>query len=596
MLKGEVFMQIMRHKGCQWHMKVIKIILLVAAATAILSGCRQEVELENISSITAQPDARGIHVSWAASKDADCYYVYRKAENDATYSYWGVTEKTELTDITVMDGEQYTYRVFPALKTDNEYHRGGQYLTTDSIFVLGAPSIASVQRSAAECTIQWGAVKNAANYSIYRKEAEAQNFERIGETKMNYYVDSAFDASKGYSYAVEANSFIDETAYPSKMSDAVSAYRAPMISSALREDYSTSVIMWENIAEGVEYAVYRAQIEEGEYELIGTTEQTFYRDMTAPSLIASETSTAIAPANYYYKVQVHAKSMDALSYSEKSLSAQLDSGAVLSAFFAARYVDFVSRDGFADALTEAVYADEFEKDLIDLKNQGYVTVTSKEVIDYINNAVPLPEKAVMLTIDGARRGAYEYAYPLLQKYGMRAVLSVMGGDIDSAAEVSQGSAAYCSWNELAEMEASGCFELAAQGYNINNVSDSNANNRDGVLKLEYESMEEYIKALSGDITLINNKLSGLSGQIPVIFTYPSASRDSVSDSVLTQEFSYALLLGDDDARNTRMNYFIDDAPPQTQRVLINRRDRLSGTTLMEYIVAAQRFDAENAGQ
>jgi hypothetical protein len=60
--------------------------------------------------------------------------------------------------------------------------------------------------------------------------------------------------------------------------------------------------------------------------------------------------------------------------------------------------------------------------------------------------------------------------------------------------------------------------------------------------------------------------------------------------MLINEFGYELLLGDDNSRRTRMNYFIDNAPTDTQLLLINRRDRILGTKLSQYIIASQRFD------
>lgn len=590
-MKGTSFLQKFVGKWVKTHVKDIKIFIYIIVATILLSGCREKIELQNISEISAQPDVKGIYVSWDVSKGANCYYVYRAAENDETYSYWGVTEKNEIIDITVLDGEKYTYRVYPALKTDKGYERGNKYLTTKSSFVLMTPSIISLQVSSKGCQIEWDQVESASNYTVYRGKEGESNFEIIGNTEKTHFIDITYDGSKAFTYAIEANSLIDGVTYSSNRSDAAQAYRTPVIKSALREDMNTSVIIWEEVGEGVEYIIYRALADDGEYELIGTTEQTFYRDMTANNLILTESSADKTSVNYYYKVQVCDTNSDAVSYSEKSQSVMLNSVESMSMLFVARYSDFANRNEVVDVKTDTIYVDEFEKDLIDLKNQGYVTITSDEVINYINNLSPLPEKSVMLTIDGAKHGVYEFAYPLLKKYNMKAVLSVMGGYIDNTEEISQDTE-YCSWSQIAEMAESNCFELAAGPYYLNSSLGSNSDDREGVLKLGYESMEEYKQTLSSDVMLSNDKLRKLSGQNPVIFSYSEAARDSVSDAVLMQEFGFQLLLGDNNSRSTRMNYFIDNAPPQTQLRLINRRDRLSGTKLKDYIIAAQRFDSQ----
>ena len=53
-----------------------------------------------------------------------------------------------------------------------------------------------------------------------------------------------------------------------------------------------------------------------------------------------------------------------------------------------------------------------------------------DVIDFVLNGTPLPEKPVMLTFDDGYYNDYVYAYPLLKKYNSKMVFSPIGRYVD----------------------------------------------------------------------------------------------------------------------------------------------------------------------
>ncbi len=563
--------------------------LLIIICVAAFAGCRQETELSNISDLKAVPDGRDIVVSWAPSKDANCYYVYR-ANHDGDYAYWGVTERTKIRDVTVLEGEQYSYTVYPALKTKNGYVRGSVYLSSDHVPVLIKPAITSVQVSDVGCVIRWEFIEGALKYSVYKKQP-GKDFAYIGDSSFNHYIDSSYEDGSVCEYVVQMSTVMNGQTFTSVLSEAVPTVSEPKIIQAAREDAYTAVITWEGIADEQKYSVYRAVAPDGEYELVGETDKPLFRDTNANFEILDQiTGQLMGTADYYYKVQAYKDIERSVSYSKDSQEMALDSTAPISKFFVARYVDFVDKSQVIGNDADMIYSNEFEQDLIYLKQNGYVTVTSKEVTDYINNIAPLPEKAVMLTIDDARYGVYEYAFPLLQKYGMKAVLGVVGEYADNASKEPAMARKYCNWEEISSMAASGCFELASGSYYLNDTQDTSVDKREGVLKHPFETSEQYSKLLGDDIALLNDKLIGIDGKTPAVFVYPYSARDAETDDVLINEFGFKLLLGDDDSRKTRMNHFVDSVPPEAKLWLLNRRNRLTGTSLDKYIIAAQRFD------
>ena len=68
----------------------------------------------------------------------------------------------------------------------------------------------------------------------------------------------------------------------------------------------------------------------------------------------------------------------------------------------------------------------FEQDLRYLQENGYTTVVIADLIAYVQDGKPLPEKPVMLTFDDGYYNNYLYAFPLLKQYNCKMVLSPIG--------------------------------------------------------------------------------------------------------------------------------------------------------------------------
>ena len=109
-----------------------------------------------------------------------------------------------------------------------------------------------------------------------------------------------------------------------------------------------------------------------------------------------------------------------------------------------------------------------EQDLLFLQGQGCHTVTMREVIAYVRDGAPLPEKPVMLTFDDGYYNNYLNAYPLLQKYGMKAVLSIIVGETDkySGLDENKESYSHVTWDMVNEMRESGLVEIQNHTYNL----------------------------------------------------------------------------------------------------------------------------------
>lgn len=114
-----------------------------------------------------------------------------------------------------------------------------------------------------------------------------------------------------------------------------------------------------------------------------------------------------------------------------------------------------------------VEADEFEADLQFLAANGYRTLSADELVQYLAGTHALDGRAVMLTFDDGPRNFFDVAFPLLKRYGARAVAFIApglhrdsgSGDVDDAEE-----ARPMTWQELQIIHGSGLVQFQSHTF------------------------------------------------------------------------------------------------------------------------------------
>lgn len=188
---------------------------------------------------------------------------------------------------------------------------------------------------------------------------------------------------------------------------------------------------------------------------------------------------------------------------------------------------------------------EFESDLKYLKEHGYSTINMTDLINYVHNNGKLPPKPVMITFDDGNLNNYIYGKPLLEKYKMKAVISVVGKYCDKFTSIAQTSSsqnnnpdyAYTTWAQVKEMSDSGYFEIQNHTYNLHLI-----NKRNGAKRIKGESLEAYKKVLVSDIGKLQDRLTEVTGIRPNTFTYPFGSISKESKEIL-KELGFKATLG-----------------------------------------------------
>ncbi|MGH7141764.1 MAG: polysaccharide deacetylase family protein [Minisyncoccia bacterium] len=96
---------------------------------------------------------------------------------------------------------------------------------------------------------------------------------------------------------------------------------------------------------------------------------------------------------------------------------------------------------------EAVTPKIFDEEMNWLKTAGYTVVGFSDLENYFANSTPLPPHPIILSFDDGWSDQYEYAFPILQKYGYRAEFFVFTNGINTKS--------FLTWDELKKMQAAG---------------------------------------------------------------------------------------------------------------------------------------------
>lgn len=151
-----------------------------------------------------------------------------------------------------------------------------------------------------------------------------------------------------------------------------------------------------------------------------------------------------------------------------------------------RYPDFVYepcletlRDEIPVFTFHSVESEGFEVQLRFLAQNGYQTLTADEVHACMTRDKPMPERAICITFDDGWASVWAVAYPLLKRFGMKAVCFLVPGLVGDSSQyhpnlddISRGTASpaevagreassepLCTWPEIRKMHADGTIDF-----------------------------------------------------------------------------------------------------------------------------------------
>ena len=156
----------------------------------------------------------------------------------------------------------------------------------------------------------------------------------------------------------------------------------------------------------------------------------------------------------------------------------------------------------ADNMT--VTLETFEEQMRFLAENGYHAVTIQQMIDYVCHGGDLPDKPVCITFDDGYLSNCEYAWPVLERYGLNATVYAIGVSVghdrfykDTQFELTP----HFSFEQAREMMKSGVIDVQSHTYDMHQWPpfESGDRVRKNILPLDGESDADYTAALNADI-------------------------------------------------------------------------------------------------
>lgn len=164
------------------------------------------------------------------------------------------------------------------------------------------------------------------------------------------------------------------------------------------------------------------------------------------------------------------------------------------------------------------------EDLQWMADHGWTTVLPSQLAA----GEPLPQKAVMLTFDDGYASNYTLAYPLLQEFQAKAVISIIVQHTDDQVPD------YLTWEMCREMVRSGLVEIGSHTY------AAHAGSENGIRRLEGESREEYEARVLPDLQTSIDLIEEHIGKAPVLFAYPNGVKESWAADFIQDHFAITL--------------------------------------------------------
>lgn len=218
----------------------------------------------------------------------------------------------------------------------------------------------------------------------------------------------------------------------------------------------------------------------------------------------------------------------------------------------------------------------FEGDLKWLSEHGYETVDSARLIAFCSGRGELPPKPVMITFDDGQESFLAFAVPLLEKYGMCAVMNVVGAyaDFFTANPDHNVAYSYLDWYQIAELSKTQAAEIGVHSFDLHYTGAG----REGCRIKPGESVREYEAVMNADLGEIESRFRDYGVEAASVFAYPFGFICPEAKALLVHR-GYQILL----TCEQRTNMLTGDPDELLSLGRYNRAETLDRERLFRYI-------------
>lgn len=126
----------------------------------------------------------------------------------------------------------------------------------------------------------------------------------------------------------------------------------------------------------------------------------------------------------------------------------------------------------------AITVEAFEEQMAYLHKYGFNTITLLELEKFLKGELEVPKRSVVITFDDGYSSNYQYAYPILKKYGFEASIFLITHSVKAVSEAfTPVRSTSLGWDQI--VETMDIFEYA------NHSHDMHRENEDGINYLNF---------------------------------------------------------------------------------------------------------------
>ncbi len=167
-----------------------------------------------------------------------------------------------------------------------------------------------------------------------------------------------------------------------------------------------------------------------------------------------------------------------------------------------------------------VPVEEFQSQMAWLKENGYVTPTLPQLLDWLNNEGELPPKSVVITFDDGYISIKDYVFPILKENGLKAVAFVIGARADGPT----AGLYHLSWDDIISIQTSQTIDFQ------NHTYDGHTGTHIGPDILSWPP-----ERFSEDLQHFEDCFEDHGLDRPLAFSYPFGAVNNTMTDVLSQQ-------------------------------------------------------------
>lgn len=183
---------------------------------------------------------------------------------------------------------------------------------------------------------------------------------------------------------------------------------------------------------------------------------------------------------------------------------------------------------------------KFDTLLTTLERNGYETITTDDLINYVYQYEPLPEKSVVLTFDDGYLSNYEIAYPILKKHNAHAIIFIIGSSVgkNTYKDTDVPIIPHFNRKQAKEMISSGLVEIGSHSYDLHQsvlLEDKSSVARENMLPVESDSEESFIQLIRNDVKTFNQYYKEAALKPVHALAYPHGAYSNELTQLLVEE-------------------------------------------------------------